>query len=64
VAPLYSLKLRKWLLGNNVNFEGNIPFLKAQGVEVELLNDKESIELMANFIKEKPELWHEDIAEP
>ncbi len=63
-GTIVQFKIKKVVIGENVNFEGNISFLKAQGVEVELLNDEESIELMANFIKEKPELWHEDIAEP
>ena len=34
------------------------------GVDVTVLNDPDCIALMARFIKERPELWHEDIAAP
>jgi cytosine/creatinine deaminase len=33
------------------------------GVEVIVANDQDCINLMTRFIKEKPELWAEDIAE-
>lgn len=62
-GTIVQFKIKKVVIGENVNFEGNIPFLEDQGVEVELLNDKETIKLMANFIKEKPGLWNEDISE-
>jgi len=31
-------------------------------VEVVLVNDAACIELMERFIRERPKLWHEDIA--
>jgi len=62
-GTIVQFKIKKIVIGENVNFEGNIPFLKEHGVEVELLNDKETIQLMSKFIKEKPELWNEDISE-
>jgi cytosine deaminase len=31
-------------------------------MEIEVVQDEECIELMRDFIREKPELWHEDIA--
>jgi len=62
-GTIVQFKIKKVIIGENKNFEGNISFLEEHGVEVELLNDKETIELMANFIKEKPELWNEDISE-
>jgi cytosine deaminase len=37
--------------------------LRSKGVEVVIANDAECIALMTRFIKEKPELWAEDIAE-
>ena len=51
------------VIGENRNFEGNATFLAERGVEVVLINDPDCIELMARFIREKPELWNEDIAE-
>jgi len=62
-GTIVQFKIKKVVIGENKNFEGNIPFLEANGVEVELLNDRETINLMADFIKEKPELWNEDISE-
>ena len=35
----------------------------SKGIDVVIANDKKCIELMSKFIKEKPELWLEDIAE-
>jgi creatinine deaminase len=44
------------------NITGNIEFLKSHNVEVLLLNDADCIELMSQFIRERPDLWDEDIA--
>ena len=51
------------VVGEAVNFPGNPDFLRARGVEVILADDPECIALMARFIREKPELWNEDIGE-
>jgi cytosine deaminase len=51
------------VVGERQNFEGNSDFLSERGVDVVLLNDANCIELMSRFIREKPELWNEDIAE-
>jgi cytosine deaminase len=50
------------VVGEDVNFPGNISFLKGHGVSVTLLSDPRCIELMGRFIRERPELWDEDIA--
>ena len=51
------------VVGEAENFAGNIDFLRSRGVEVILASDPDCIALMARFIREKPELWAEDIAE-
>jgi cytosine deaminase len=51
------------VVGERANFEGNCDFLAERGVDVVLLDDPECIDLMARFIRERPELWNEDIAE-
>lgn len=51
------------VVGERVNFDGNSDFLAERGVDVALLNDAVCIDLMSRFIREKPELWNEDIAE-
>lgn len=51
------------VVGENRNFGGNEDFLRSKGVEVIVVNDADCIDLMARFIREKPQLWNEDIAE-
>lgn len=50
------------VVGENQNFPGNIGLLREHGVKVVLLNDEGCIALMERFIREKPEVWDEDIA--
>src|SRR3954454_22554526 len=54
--------IRAVVIGEDENFPGNIDFLRERGVDVVLLNDLECIALMRRFIKERPDLWDEDIA--
>jgi len=49
------------VIGENENFTGPEEHLRARGVELEIVNAPELIELMARFIREHPELWNEDI---
>jgi cytosine deaminase len=51
------------VVGERETFEGNCDFLAERGVEVALLDDPGCIELMRRFIRERPELWNEDITE-
>lgn len=62
-GTIVQFKIKKVVVGENLNFNGNIEFLRSNGVEVQLLNDAETIAMMTKFIDEKPELWNEDIAE-
>lgn len=55
--------IRRVVVGERSNFEGNCDFLAERGVDVVLLDDRDCIDLMARFIRERPELWNEDIAE-
>jgi cytosine/creatinine deaminase len=51
------------VVGEDKNFPGNPDLLRQHGVEVIIADDPDCIALMARFIREKPELWHEDIME-
>ena len=51
------------VIGENKTFGGNEAFLRQHGVEIVIADDPDCIALMELFIKEKPELWAEDIAE-
>jgi creatinine deaminase len=58
-ALLY--KIPKIVIGENVTFQGPEEYLRSRGVELEILNLPECIQLMENFIASRPELWNEDI---
>ncbi|HSI75909.1 MAG TPA: nucleoside deaminase [Lunatimonas sp.] len=57
-------KIPKVVIGENNTFMGEEDHLRSRGVEVTVLQDKKSIQLMEQFIAEKPSLWNEDIGEP
>jgi creatinine deaminase len=48
------------VVGENKTFLGSEHLLKENGVEVIVINNAECIEMMADFIKNNPELWNED----
>lgn len=54
-------EIPKVVVAENVNFMGEEGLLKDRGVEVEVLSDPTCIDMMAKFIKDKPQLWNEDI---
>ncbi|MCB1129996.1 MAG: nucleoside deaminase [Verrucomicrobiae bacterium] len=53
----------KVIVGENKTFMGEEELLRSRGVEVEVVQDPVCIGMMETFIREKPELWNEDIGE-
>ena len=51
------------VIGENRTFMGEETLLKSRGVTVEVTDNAECISLMEQFIRDNPELWHEDIGE-
>jgi creatinine deaminase len=51
----------KVVVGENQTFMGDEALLRERGVHVEVLQDPDCIAMMRNFIRDKPELWNEDI---
>jgi cytosine deaminase len=49
------------VVGESVNFEGGVEWLREAGVEVVDLASEECVRMLGEFIAEHPELWHEDI---
>ncbi|MFM7738661.1 MAG: nucleoside deaminase, partial [Planctomycetota bacterium] len=49
------------VVGENVNFQGPEAYVRSRGVELTILNDPECIQLMQDFIRDRPQLWNEDI---
>jgi cytosine/creatinine deaminase len=53
----------KVIIGENKTFLGEEELLKSRGVKIEVLQNIECIDLMAEFIFTNPALWNEDIGE-
>ena len=53
----------KIIVGENVSFLGEEDWLRSRGVDVEVVSNEECVQLMADFMAAKPELWNEDIGE-
>jgi creatinine deaminase len=49
------------VIGETVNFHGGHDWLQELGVDIMILDDSSCADLLATFIDEHPELWHEDI---
>ncbi len=51
----------KVIIGENKTFMGEEAHLRSRGVDVQVIDSPECYDLMQQFIREKPELWNEDI---
>jgi len=51
----------KVIVGENRTFMGDEDLLRSRGVEVEVLQDQDCVRMMEDFIRDRPELWNEDI---
>jgi len=51
------------VVGESVNFQGGLDWLRENGVTVIDLKSAECIQLLGDFIRAHPELWAEDIGE-
>lgn len=51
------------VVGESRTFQGGLEWLREHGVRVIDLDSEECVELMSAFIREHPEIWHEDIGE-
>jgi cytosine deaminase len=54
-------KIPKVVIGENQNFKGPEEYSASRGVEIVNLDIDECKKIMSDFIKNKPELWGEDI---
>ena len=54
-------KIARVVAGENRTFLGAEEYLRANGVQVEIVQDEECIQLMTDFIQANPKLWNEDI---
>jgi cytosine deaminase len=54
-------KIPHVVVGKNRTFLGAEDYLRGNGIEVEVVQNAECIDLMRQFIARRPELWNEDI---
>ena len=54
-------KIPRVVVGENRTFRGPEEHLRTRGVALEVVDNTECVQLMADFISSNPELWNEDI---
>jgi cytosine/creatinine deaminase len=54
-------KIPRVVIGENKTFQGPEDYVRSRGVQLEILNLEECIQMMEEFIAARPELWNEDI---
>jgi len=54
-------KIPRVVVGENQTFLGAEDYMRSNGIQVEVVQDSECIELMTDFIRANPQLWNEDI---
>jgi cytosine deaminase len=57
-------RIPRVIIGENKTFQGREDWLKAEGMQVRVLDDQRCVKLMQEFIAAHPELWNEDIGVP
>ena len=57
-------RFRKVIVGDSVNAQGGLEWLKSQSIEILDLKSQDCIDLIAKFQHEHPDLWKECIGEP
>lgn len=55
--------VKRIVMGENSTFVGGEDFVRAQGIELVNMDSQECKDMMAQFIKERPSDWFEDIGE-
>lgn len=53
--------IKKVIVGESRTFPGAVEFMRSHGVEVIDMDNQDCVEMMERMIREKPELWNEDI---
>ena len=57
-------RIPRVIIGEHTTFMGREDWMRAEGVEIEVLNDQRCIDLMTKFTADRPDLWNEDIGVP
>jgi cytosine/creatinine deaminase len=51
------------VVGESINFQGGVEWLKENGIKVIDMNSQECIEMLKTYTDANPEVWNEDIGE-
>jgi creatinine deaminase len=54
-------KIPRVVVGENQTFLGAEDYMRSQGIQVDVVQDPECIQMMKDFIEANPRLWNEDI---
>lgn len=60
---IYQFRFRQVIVGDSVNAQGGVAWLRQQGIDILDLASPECIEMMAAFQRARPDLWNECIGE-
>ena len=56
-------KIPNVVIGENRTFQGPEDYLRSRGVQLEIVDSVECVQMMQDFIQENDSLWNEDIGE-
>ncbi len=56
-------KIPTVIIGENRTFRGPEDYVRSRGVDVQVVDSVQCVELMERFIRDHPTLWNEDIGE-
>lgn len=54
-------KIPTVIVGENRSFRGPEDYVRSRGVDLQVVDSDECVQLMKNFMQSQPELWNEDI---
>ena len=57
-------RIPRVVIGENRTFLGAEDLMRERGVSLRVVDDQRCIDLMERFIRERPDLWNEDIGVP
>ena len=56
-------KIPTVIVGENRTFQGPEEYVRSRGVDLQIVDDERCVAMMQRFIRERPDLWNEDIGE-
>jgi creatinine deaminase len=61
---IYQFRFRQVIVGDAVNAQGGMLWLRERGIDIVDVGSQECIDLIAEFQRKRPDLWKECIGEP